>query len=65
MIVLVASYVLGLEGCADEGDGVDNSNFKVIVGELVLVWVVDVVEVITNTFDKAVAIAIPGDLAVW
>ena len=63
--MLVASYVLGVEGCTDEGDGVDNSNFKVIVGKPVLVRVVDVVEVVLDTLDKAVAIAIPGNLTVW
>ena len=63
--MLVASDVLWVEGCTDERDGMDDSNFQIIVGELIWVRVVDVVEVTANAFDETVAIAIPGNDAIW
>ena len=56
--MLVASDVLLLETCTDEGDDVDDGNFQVIVGKRVSVWVV------ADSFDEAVTVAVPMDMAV-
>ena len=58
VVVLVASDVLLLETCTDEGDDVDDGNFQVIVGKRVSVWVV------ADSFDEAVTVAVPMDMAV-
>ena len=64
IVILVTADVFLLLLVGDKGDRFCGGQFKVVIGKLISIWVVGVVHVALNAFEKAFAVAEPCDCSV-
>ena len=57
--------MMSLQPNTDKGYGVYDGELKVVVCQFISVGIVCIIDVAVKSFEKAFAVAIPGDCLIW